>query len=273
MSVNGNQLPPVMPATVPRVTADGTPTKYLLDWEDFTSSFYTASLNDLQSQVTTVSASYGSISANGQISIQAVANPGGATAAYGVFLTAGSQFTGLTMIAKSGGGSAIAIAANQFTFTDTGTSTNVFSYSGGVFNFNVPVTIRNQDIGSNAVSNSTGASSNSKTVSTSITVRSGARVSIIATFDGDPNLYNTLSTYTLTITNATTATLLKTAQVGYFASGTGASTVERFFNCCALAFDTPAAGANTYTAALNLSGTNDPLILGPVSILVTELSR
>lgn len=261
-----------MPATVQRTDGMGLPTKWLLDWELSTSAFYTASLNDLQSQVTTVSAQYGSISANGQISIQAVANPGGATAAFGVFLTAGNQFTGLTMIAQSGGGSAIAIAASQFTFTDSGTATNVFSYSGGVFNFNVPVTIRNQDIAALAVSHSTGASGN-PTASASVTVRTGARVSIIATFDGDPGLYNTLATYNLQVSNATTATVLKTVPVGYFASGTGGSTVQRYFCTTGLAFDMPAAGSNTYTAQLVQQVGGTDAVPHNMSILVTELSK
>lgn len=93
----------------------------------------------LAADITTVDAKADSATANGQVFLAAKAAPGGATAAFGIYLTAGSKFTGLEMLATSGGDSAIGITADQFTFTDSGTSQQVFNYSGGVWYFNVPV--------------------------------------------------------------------------------------------------------------------------------------
>ena len=106
----------------------------------------------LSTRIDTVEAESGAGLANGQIYFAAMSSPpAGATAAFGVYLTAGSAFTGLTLVAKSDGTSAIALNAGQFTLDDSGTATNVFTYSGGVFTFNVPVVVRTQDLAPNSV--------------------------------------------------------------------------------------------------------------------------
>lgn len=103
----------------------------------------------IASAVTTVEATANSAqaganaaTASGQVYLAAVSAPGGATAAYGWHLTAGSSFAGMQAIALSGGGSAIGFTANQFMFTDSGTAQPLLSYSSGVFIFDVPIMIR-----------------------------------------------------------------------------------------------------------------------------------
>lgn len=105
----------------------------------------------LAAQITTVEAKADQATADGQIFLAAKAAPSGAIAAYGVYLTAGGVFTGLEMLAKSGGASAIGLTASQFTFTDSGAAQQVFSYSGGVFYFNVPIVIQNASSGARMV--------------------------------------------------------------------------------------------------------------------------
>lgn len=111
----------------------------------------------LAAAITTVDAKANNATANGQIFLAAKANPSGATAAYGVYLTAGSTFTGLQMIAKSGGGSAIGLTAGQLTFTDSGTAQQVFNYSSGIFYFNVPVAFTSTSGSAYGVINANGA--------------------------------------------------------------------------------------------------------------------
>lgn len=106
----------------------------------------------LAEQINTVSAEVGSATANGEIYFAAKAAPSGATAAYGIYLTAGNYYAGLEIIATSGGGSAIGMAANQFRFTDSGSAQQVFSYSGGVFTFMVPIVIQSGTSGARKVS-------------------------------------------------------------------------------------------------------------------------
>jgi hypothetical protein len=175
--------PPALPANVARVKADGLPTTHLLDWELFQTNWARSNVIKLDQRIDTVKAEAGDAlaeykeevnavigpdgslvakvetveakangaTANGQIYFAAVAAPGGATAAYGIFLTAGNAFTGMEMIAKSDGTSAIAFNSNQFSLTDSGTAQNVFNYTGGVFTFNVPVSVQTIDIAQEAV--------------------------------------------------------------------------------------------------------------------------
>ena len=237
-------LPPLLPASVARVKADGLPTKAQTDFDEYQSSYYksnivrtdqrittvqsqtdanTASITEevtartsedealaeyiltvqahvddvsatvtetivaytsadsaLAERIDSVEASSGSGLANGQIYFAAMSSPPtGATAAYGVYLTAGSAFTGLTLIAKSDGTSAIAFNAGQFTLDDSGTATNVFTYSGGIFTFNVPVVVRTQDIAANATFEYQETDYPAQTLATGLGARSGT----LATWD------------------------------------------------------------------------------------------
>lgn len=204
--------PPALPATVARVDpASGRPSRVLLDYELFQRNWFANSVTDIETridtvesatndntaaiteetnartsedaalaeQITTVSARANAATANGQIHFAAVAAPGGAAAAFGVYLTAGNVSTGLQLLAMSDGTSKIALNANQFTLTDSGTATRVFTYSGGVFRFNVPVEVQNQDIAAHAVTNSATASSPG-TATAYLSVRDGAQVIIQA---------------------------------------------------------------------------------------------
>lgn len=164
-------IPAVMPAEVPLAKPDGKPSKHWISWMEGLQAWMKANVANtntrlnlvseevdgayaaieteattrasedeaLAEQITTVSASVDDATANGEIYFAAKAAPSGATAAYGLYLTAGSSFAGLEAIAQSGGGSAIGLTANQFSFTDAGTQFVPFTYSGGVFYFNTAV--------------------------------------------------------------------------------------------------------------------------------------
>ncbi|MBA1156931.1 hypothetical protein [Microvirga mediterraneensis] len=175
--------PPALPANVARVKADGLPTQHLIDWELFQTYWARTNIiatdqridtvkatadnasaavtteaqaridgdTALAGQITTVSARANQATANGQIFFAAMAAPAGAVAAYGIFLTAGSAYTGMQLIAKSDGTAAIVFDANYFALNKSGTAQNVFTYDGSVFRFNVPVEIGTTDILAGAV--------------------------------------------------------------------------------------------------------------------------
>ena len=175
--------PPLLPFNVARVTADGRPTTHLLDWEAFQAEWYrsgviktdqritevkavadnaSAAVTEetnarvsadaaLAEQITEVAASVDDATANGEIYFAAMAGPTGSIAAYGIFLKAGNAFTGMQLIAESGGGASIGFAATDFRLVDSGTAQPVFNYTGGVFTFNVPVRVGTIDIANQAV--------------------------------------------------------------------------------------------------------------------------
>lgn len=98
----------------------------------------------LASQINTVAAGVGNATANGQIYFQAMAGPAGSVAAYGIFLTAGNVFTGLMLVAYSGGVSKIVMTSGSLEFYDvsSGSQINVLSYSAGEWLLNGNVTIQ-----------------------------------------------------------------------------------------------------------------------------------
>lgn len=183
LALGEGKLPLVLPSSVARVTANGLPTKHLVDWEQLTRNWYKVNVQALDTKLTevkstadnasaavtteiqartdadgalalridSVEAYAGDATANGQIYFAAKAAPGGAAAAYGLYLTAGNAFAGFEVLADSAGGASIAFAANDFKLTDSGTAQNVFNYTGGVFTFNVPVQIGTVDILAGAV--------------------------------------------------------------------------------------------------------------------------
>jgi len=180
--------PPVLPQHVARVTADGRPTRYLLDWEQFTYQFQASALQSLDTRITTVESTSEGGTASGAIYFATKSTPAGASAAYGLFLSAGDAFAGFEVLALSAGGSAIGMTADKLLFSDSGTATAVFDYgfsTPGVFTFNVPVEIRNSDIGVAQVSNSVVATgsigSGADLTTAALTVRAGARVDILVT--------------------------------------------------------------------------------------------
>lgn len=101
----------------------------------------------LAAQITSVEAKADGATASGEVYLAAKAGPAGTAASYGWYLTAGNAFAGMEAMALSGGGSAIGFAANKFQFTDSGTATPVFTYSSGVWVFNVPIVIRSGTVG------------------------------------------------------------------------------------------------------------------------------
>jgi len=105
----------------------------------------------LAAQITTVQASVDDATAEGEIYFAAKATPAGATAAFGLYLTAGTSYAGFEAIALSGGGSAIGLTASQFYFTDSGAAQQVLTYSSGVFIFSVPIAIRSGTSGARQV--------------------------------------------------------------------------------------------------------------------------
>lgn len=57
-------VPAVMPASVPRTTSQGYPTKFQLDWEQATQSWFVNTSVDLQTKVTTLEADLGDVEAS-----------------------------------------------------------------------------------------------------------------------------------------------------------------------------------------------------------------
>jgi hypothetical protein len=96
-------------------------------------------------------------SATTQMRMIAVAAPTGYSSAFSLYLRAsGTNYpVGMQMLVGGGVGS-IAFTAQQFSLTDPsyngGLPNNVFLYSGGVFQFNVPVLFNTGEIAANAVS-------------------------------------------------------------------------------------------------------------------------
>ena len=166
-------IPKVLDQKVTRVLPDGKPAQAMLDYEQQLSAWMranTANTNErfelvkdetdsaiaavatetearingdtaLASQITTVAAAIDDQMANGQIVFLAKAAPGGSTASYGLFLTAGTQFTGFEAVADSRYGSAIGMTASRFLFMDSGTGTPILGYSAGLWQFNANVAI------------------------------------------------------------------------------------------------------------------------------------
>lgn len=165
MAVVEDNLPYVMPTSVPRVTADGRPTTHLINWEESTRNWYFTNAvatdkritevkaeadgklaaykeeinaiigpdGSLVEKIETVEAKANGATATGQIYFAATAGPTGSAAAYGLYLTAGNAYTGFEAIAMSDGTSAIGLTASKFVFTDSGAAKEVFNYTGGKF--------------------------------------------------------------------------------------------------------------------------------------------
>jgi hypothetical protein len=211
-------IPKVLDQKVTRVLPDGKPAQAMLDYEQQLSAWMranTANTNErfelvkdetdsaiaavatetearidgdtaLAQQITTVVASIDDQMANGQIVFQAKAAPGGATASYGLFLTAGTQFTGFEAVADSRYGSAIGMTASRFLFMDSGTGTPILGYSAGLWQFNANVgihgslvvdgTINNVEITDRATTQTAWAIGTSHPLTSAITVRQGAYI-------------------------------------------------------------------------------------------------
>lgn len=176
-------IPAIMPSSVARTKEGGKPTQAMVDWEQALQAWMKANVANtnerinevseevgdvaasvvtetearidgdeaLASTITTVDAKADSATASGAVFLSAKAAPSGATAAYGWYLTAGTAFAGMEAVALSGGGSAIGFTANKFFFTDSGTAQQAFSYSGGLFYFNVPIVIQSGASGARQV--------------------------------------------------------------------------------------------------------------------------
>lgn len=63
MAVDLSKLPPVLPVSVRRVNPDGTPSKESIDWEQYTRDFFKRTTVDLDTRLTTVTATAGANSA------------------------------------------------------------------------------------------------------------------------------------------------------------------------------------------------------------------
>src|SRR3954470_8314776 len=63
MAVDLSKLPPTLPVTVKRVDENGLPSKPLIDWEQYTRDFFKRTTVDLDTRLTTVTATAGANSA------------------------------------------------------------------------------------------------------------------------------------------------------------------------------------------------------------------
>jgi hypothetical protein len=213
---------PVMPATVARTTADGLPTKELIDWEQYTLDFFDKTVTSLDERVdtnesqtgantaaitaetiarttadsalaasiTTVEATANGATASGQVYLVAESAPTGYSAQYGWTLTAGNESIGMKALKSSGGDGYIAFFADQFALIDPsylgGDPALVMAYNGTTFNFDVPVTIRHEEIGQNATANGAATNGNVSaggSLSVSLTTRADSRVVVIVTIN------------------------------------------------------------------------------------------
>jgi hypothetical protein len=234
-------------------------------------------LSALSSQVTTVEATANGATAFGEVYLLAEAAPGGYTAQYGWTLTAGDVSLGMKAVTDGVTG-IINFYANQFYLTDPsylgGAPVQVLGYNGTRFNFGVDVTIRNQEIGANAVSQS-GVSTGPAGASVTITARGTGGVLLQALAEGD-------TTYTTSGIGGILelyrgATLLKQVNLSMakdtrytVSSGlvTGSFIEYAIMATPSVFLDTPGAGSVTYTASVTNSAG-----ITQVSLIVTELSR
>lgn len=302
-------VPAVMPVTVRRITEAGFPTQSLLDYEqalqawmksnvantntrlnlvsDEVDGAYAAISTEattratadsaLATQITTVAASVDDATANGQIFFAAKAAPSGASAAYGLFLTAGTSFAGFEALAMSAGGSAIGLTANQFVFTDSGTATAILSYSAGVWSFNSNVSINGslvvngtvvtEKIAANAVSNVASGSNSGGDLTVVAYARAGASVLLI----GDVQT----STSTAPVTAASISlggTVLKSATietVKYMEAGDSGSVITRFLPVTIVHIYI-ASSTGSHSFALKTDNPSDTM---PKSLIAQELAR
>lgn len=216
--------PPELPFQQPLVTATGLPTQHLINWNFYQSQWFrnnvikadqridtvkatadnasaavttesnarVAADEALAEQITTVSAKANNATANGQIYFAAHAAPAGSLAAYGIYLTAGSSFTGMELLAMSDGTSAIGMTAGSFVFTDSGTTKQVLTYYSGQFHFTSDVaidgnlilngTIVTGAIADNAITNVGTAQATANTTATAyFSARAGDKVLVLVT--------------------------------------------------------------------------------------------
>ncbi|HLZ24586.1 MAG TPA: hypothetical protein VKQ30_20920 [Ktedonobacterales bacterium] len=241
----------------------------------------------LSSSITTVNASVNSISANGNVSLVATAAPGGASAAYTWELSAGGVSCGMTAIAKVGGGGAIAFTATSFTLTDSGTATPVFSYSSGVFTFNVPVSITtanianlavtNAKIGSLAVANGNmqnaaatqGASgtSSGQTAFATLATRGTGSVAVFCQFTGSPgNLYLPPSVGSLQL--YIDGVLVSAITNSYSPAFVGSTQYTNYLETTLVYVTSLAVGSHTFEVF-----DSNPTGLGGVTVVALELSK
>lgn len=240
--------------------------------------------NSLGSSIQTVDAKFASNTATGGMEFRSLATPTGATAAFGLFVRAGSAtgagaYTGMQMFANSDGTGGIILNANSLQFNDSGTRTNVFSYSAGVFNFNVPVTIRNQDIAVGAVSNESGATSPSgpnPSASCTITVRDGARVHIKTSYIPSGAGAVSATAGQLSVTGSGGLGTMATTGVNYTTnavtapSGGGPCAITWLPANTAISIYTAPLAAGTYTITAATSGTG---VHGLVTVSAIALYR
>jgi hypothetical protein len=245
--------------------------------------------NALAASITTVEVKADGATASGQVYLIAEAAPAGFSAQYGWTLTAGNESIGMKALKATGTGDGyIAFFADQFALIDPsylgGGPVAVFNYNGTTFNFDVPVTIRNQEIGANAVTNSavaTGMLSDVNPIATSLTVRDGARVLINiqiypntaggTTLTGPANIIGLgARTYSATIDGAGIANFY--AMDTLVAADSNVSPILDDYTSCpsAAGYTDVVTGlaANTYSFGVATASTN------PVqaSITVTELA-
>lgn len=129
-------------------------------------------------------------SATAQMSMIALSSPSGYSSSFGMYLrnSAVNYDVGLNALLTSGGVGRISFTATQFYFTDPsyngGLPGNVAAYSGGVWQFNIPVLLRTGELAANAAtkvrSNSASAANSVSLVVTDFNVGSELTVRALA---------------------------------------------------------------------------------------------
>lgn len=294
--------PVANPVTVRRVNNQGFPTQWQLEWEQGTRSWMIKNAVDLNakvttlrdetnngfaevreeiqavvtdqgalaSQVTELTAEFGDFSANGSVQFKVMATPAGAAAAYGIFLNAGTSFTGLQMIAYSGGASAIAFSASQFMLNDSGSAQNVFNYGSGVFTFNVPVRIQNGELLNNAVSQAW-ANSGGTSASVDVNYRGSGFLEIYAQFVGDAGAYAAIDQFVIRVKED--GVTIADTPINQAQNGTGSGAASRYGSTNIVHIRTPSTGAHNYSVEIVKTIPATALSLSGVLIIVKEFSK
>lgn len=268
--------PAVMPREVARTTEKGFPTQAMLDWEQQFKGWTVSQTVRFNEQVTELHDDFNGISADGQVQFQAITTPGGAVAAFGIYLkTTGSltpSFTGMSMIAMSDGTSTIAFDAKDFRFNDSGKAKNVFSYDSdnGVFSFNVPVSIENGNLENSAVTRAWPATGGTST-SVAVDFRGTGFMEIYAQFMGDANIYSAIDQFVLRVYED--GNPIGDTPITQNQNGTGVTAATRYGATSIVYIRTPSSGAHTYSAEIIKTVSATSLMISGVLIVVKEYSK
>lgn len=189
------------------------------------------------------------------------------TGRYSLTINVNNKITGFSLLADNSGASSFDIVADRFNIWASGYSnTPVFSVStiGGVASLTIngnqlgDLSVLTNGVNNNAITNSSGATGAGASGSVSITVRAGARVLVLAEYDGGDTSAFAGGALTLSATGGGTVVAIPSANGGSFLAyyGAMAMVINNF----------PSGGTVTVSASVNI-GTHN------VSVYLQELAK